>query len=135
MQDSRRAEESAPNAPVSVFKRSWPPPVPERGLVATIGSTIKLIHMYASPWAERVRWALTFKGVPYEKQNYQPRVGEEAVKKLTGQAQVPVLLVNGTVISDSTARAADSGSGVCTNLCLVRRDVPEVPGGGSEAIA
>ena len=26
------------------------------------------------------------------------RVDEEAVKKLTGQAQVPVLLVNGTVI-------------------------------------
>ena len=66
-------------------------------------STIKLIHMYASPWAERVRWALTFKGVPYEKQNYQPGVDEEAVKKLTGQAQVPVLLVNGTVIPDSTA--------------------------------
>ena len=36
-------------------------------------STIKLIQMYASPWAERVRWALNFKGVPYEKQNYQPR--------------------------------------------------------------
>ena len=66
-------------------------------------STIKLIHMYASPWAERVRWALTFKGVPYEKQDYRPGVDEEAVKKLTGQAQVPVLLVNGTVIPDSTA--------------------------------
>jgi glutathione S-transferase len=66
-------------------------------------STIKLIHMYASPWAERVRWALNYKGVPYEKQNYQPGVDEEAVKKLTGQAQVPVLLVNGKVIPDSTA--------------------------------
>jgi glutathione S-transferase len=66
-------------------------------------STIKLIHMYASPWAERVRWALTYKGVPYEKQNYQPGVDEEAVKKLTGQAQVPVLVVNGKVIPDSTA--------------------------------
>ena len=66
-------------------------------------STIKLIQMYASPWAERVRWALIFKGVPYEKQNYQPGVDEEAVKKLTGQAQVPVLVVNGTVIPDSTA--------------------------------
>jgi glutathione S-transferase len=66
-------------------------------------STIKLIQMYASPWAERVRWALNYKGVPYEKQDYQPGVDEEAVKKLTGQAQVPVLLVNGTVIPDSTA--------------------------------
>jgi len=66
-------------------------------------STIKLIQMYASPWAERVRWALNYKGVPYEKQDYQPGVDEEAIKKLTGQAQVPVLLVNGTVIPDSTA--------------------------------
>jgi glutathione S-transferase len=66
-------------------------------------STIKLIQMYASPWAERVRWALNYKGVPYEKQNYQPGVDEEAVKKLTGQAQVPVLVVNGKVIPDSTA--------------------------------
>ena len=66
-------------------------------------STIKLIQMYASPWAERVRWALNYKGVPYEKQNYQPGVDEEAVKKLTGQAQFPVLLFNGTVIPDSTA--------------------------------
>jgi glutathione S-transferase len=66
-------------------------------------SAIKLIQMYASPWAERVRWALNYKGVQYEKQDYQPGVDEEAVKKLTGQAQVPVLLVNGTVIPDSTA--------------------------------
>jgi glutathione S-transferase len=66
-------------------------------------STTKLIQMYASPWAERVRWALNYKGVPYEKQSYQPGVDEEAVKKLTGQAQVPVLLVNGSVIPDSTA--------------------------------
>src|SRR5262249_28663544 len=66
-------------------------------------NTIKLLNMYASPWAERVRWALTFKGVPYEKQEYRPGVDEEAVKKLTGQAQVPVLLINGRVIPDSTA--------------------------------
>jgi glutathione S-transferase len=66
-------------------------------------STIKLIQMYASPWAERVRWALNYKGVPYEKQDYQPGVDEEKVKKLTGQAQVPVLLANGKVIPDSTA--------------------------------
>jgi glutathione S-transferase len=65
--------------------------------------TMKLIQMYASPWAERVRWALNFKGLPYEKQDYQPGVDEEAVKKLTGQAQVPVLLVDGTAIPDSTA--------------------------------
>jgi glutathione S-transferase len=59
--------------------------------------------MYASPWAERVRWALNYKGVPYEKENYQPGVDEEKIKKLTGQAQVPVLMVDGTAIPDSTA--------------------------------
>jgi glutathione S-transferase len=66
-------------------------------------STIKLFHMYASPWAERVRWALNYKGMPYEKENYQPGVDEEKIKKLTGQAQVPVLMVDATAIPDSTA--------------------------------
>src|SRR5712671_586783 len=66
-------------------------------------STTKLITMYLSPWSERVRWALAFKGLPYEKQNYEPGVDEEQVKKLTGQAMVPVLITDGKVIPDSTA--------------------------------
>jgi glutathione S-transferase len=66
-------------------------------------SSVKLFHMYASPWAERVRWALNYKGVPYEKEDYRPGVDEEKIKKLTGQAQVPVLMVDGTAIPDSTA--------------------------------
>src|SRR5258708_37998693 len=65
-------------------------------------STTKLITMYLSPWSERVRWALAFKGLPYEKQNYQPGVDEEQVKNLTGQALVPVLITDGKVIPDST---------------------------------
>jgi glutathione S-transferase len=64
--------------------------------------TIKLILLYTSPYSERVRWAFTFKGVPYEKKDYQPGVDEEEVKKLTGQAQVPVMLINGEIIPDST---------------------------------
>jgi len=66
-------------------------------------STPKLITMYGSPWSERVRWALAFKGLPYEKENYEPGVDEEKIKKLTGQAMVPVLLTDGQVIPDSTA--------------------------------
>jgi glutathione S-transferase len=66
-------------------------------------STTKLITMYGSPWSERVRWALAFKGLPYEKQNYEPGVDEEQIKKLTGQAMVPVLITDGKVIPDSTA--------------------------------
>ncbi len=66
-------------------------------------STLRLIQVYYSPWSERARWGFEFKGVPYERQDYQVGAGEEELKKLTGQAQVPVLLVNGTVIPDSTA--------------------------------
>jgi len=66
-------------------------------------SKTKLITMYLSPWSERVRWALAFKHLPYEKQNYQPGVDEEELKKLTGQNQVPVLVTDGKVIPDSTA--------------------------------
>ena len=65
-------------------------------------SRVQLLDMYASPWCERVRWSFKFKDVPLEKQTYQPGpVDEEKVKKLTGQAQVPVLLVNGKAIPDS----------------------------------
>ena len=66
-------------------------------------STTKLITMYLSPWSERVRWALKFKGVAYEKENYEPGVDEEKIKKLTGQNMVPVLLADGKVIPDSSA--------------------------------
>ncbi|MGE0822790.1 MAG: glutathione S-transferase family protein [Candidatus Binatia bacterium] len=66
-------------------------------------STLKLIQLYQSPWSERVRWGLAFKGVSYEKEEYQIGAGEENLKKQTGQAQVPVLLADGKVIPDSTA--------------------------------
>jgi glutathione S-transferase len=66
-------------------------------------STPRLIQIYQSPWSERARWGFEFKGVPYEKKDYQVGAGEEELKKLTGQAQVPVLVLNGTVIPDSTA--------------------------------
>lgn len=65
--------------------------------------TAKLITMYGSPWSERVRWAFAFKRLPYEKQNYEPGVDEAAVKKLTGQAMVPVLVTGDKVIPDSSA--------------------------------
>jgi glutathione S-transferase len=63
----------------------------------------KLIQLYQSPWSERARWGFEFKGVLYEKEDYQIAAGEEALKKLTGQAQVPVLLIDDKVIPDSTA--------------------------------
>jgi len=65
-------------------------------------STAKLIQLYQSPWSERARWGFEYKHVPYEKEDYQIGVGEEALKKQTGQAQVPVLIVDGKIIPDST---------------------------------
>ena len=65
--------------------------------------SIKLMTMYGSPWSERVRWALAFKGLPYEKENYEPGIDEEKIKKLTGQAMVPVLIADDKVIPDSSA--------------------------------
>lgn len=66
-------------------------------------SAAKLIQLYQSPWSERARWGFEFKAVPYEKEDYQIGAGEEALKEKTGQAQVPVLLVDGNIIPDSTA--------------------------------
>jgi len=66
-------------------------------------SKVKLIQLYPSPWSERARWGFAFKNVPYEKEDYQIGAGEEELKKTTGQAQVPVLLVDGKIIPDSTA--------------------------------
>jgi glutathione S-transferase len=66
-------------------------------------STTKLITMYGSPWSERARWALAFKGLPYEKEKYEAGVDEEKIKKLTGQATVPVLIADGKIIPDSSA--------------------------------
>ncbi len=47
--------------------------------------TSKLITMYGSPWSERVRWAFAFKSLSYEKENYQPGIDEEKIKKLTAK--------------------------------------------------
>src|ERR1700693_6075891 len=66
-------------------------------------ATTKLITMYGSPWSERVRWAFAFKRLPYEKQNYVAGVDEAAVKELTGQAMVPVLITGDKMTRDSSA--------------------------------
>ena len=36
-------------------------------------STTKLITMYGSPWSERVRWALKFKGLAYGEREARSR--------------------------------------------------------------
>jgi glutathione S-transferase len=64
---------------------------------------VEIVELYPSPWSERLRWALEHKGVPYARREYQPLAGEEQLKRTTGHATVPVLLVDGDVVGDSDA--------------------------------
>jgi glutathione S-transferase len=64
---------------------------------------LELIELYPSPWSERVRWALEWKGLAYRRRAYQPLAGEEELRRTTGLETVPVLLVEGDVVGDSNA--------------------------------
>jgi glutathione S-transferase len=66
-------------------------------------SKLEMIQLYPSPWSERVRWGFDFKGVTYERVEYVIGEGEAELKRRTGQAQVPVLFVDGHTIAGSTA--------------------------------
>ncbi len=64
---------------------------------------LELIELYPSPWSERLRWVLDAKGVPYARRAYQPLADEPELRRTTGIATAPVLLVDGDVIGDSDA--------------------------------
>jgi glutathione S-transferase len=67
---------------------------------------IELLQFRYSIYNEKVRWALDWKGVPHLRHNLIPGPHAPAVKRLTGQTQVPVLRVGGSVIHGS-ARIID----------------------------
>lgn len=60
-----------------------------------------------SPWSERARWALEAAGVEYERRNYQPILGEIALRRLRkdGRGSVPVLVAGTEVIGESAGIA------------------------------
>jgi glutathione S-transferase len=64
---------------------------------------LELIELHPSPWSERVRWALEWKGVDYARRPFVPIAGEEELRRTTGLSTVPVLLAGGEVIGDSDA--------------------------------
>jgi len=64
---------------------------------------LELLELYVSPWSERMRWVLDFKGLPYRRRNYQPIADEAELRRTTGMATAPVLFADGEVIGDSDA--------------------------------
>jgi len=66
-------------------------------------SRLALLELYASPFSERVRWALDAAGVAYERRAYAPIAGEEELVRTTGHRTVPILFCDGEVVGDSHA--------------------------------
>jgi glutathione S-transferase len=63
---------------------------------------IRLYNLGPSPNSTKVRYALGFKGIPYETIHVDPQ-DREAVVKISGQPLTPVLTHGDTVIFDSSA--------------------------------
>lgn len=66
---------------------------------------LELYQFEASAFAEKIRFILDYKQLPYRKVEVTPGVGQVDVFRLSGQRQVPVLKDNNTVVADSTAIA------------------------------
>ncbi len=66
-----------------------------------------VLHMFpASHYNEKARWALDWKGLPHERVSYLPGPHMPLIKRLSGQTQTPVLVMNGRAIAGS-ARIID----------------------------
>jgi glutathione S-transferase len=66
---------------------------------------LELYQFEASTFAEKIRFILDYKQLPYKKVEVTPGVGQVDVFRLSGQRQVPVLKDNETVMADSTTIA------------------------------
>lgn len=66
---------------------------------------LELYQFELSPYSEKVRLILDFKGLEYRKQEVTPGIGQFEVFRMSGQRQVPVLKDGGETIADSTAIA------------------------------
>jgi glutathione S-transferase len=62
-----------------------------------------LWHFTFSHFAEKVRWALDWKGIPHVRRALIPGAHYARVWWLSGQATIPVLRLDGRVVPDSTA--------------------------------
>ena len=72
-----------------------------------MSSSDLVLHMFpASHYNEKARWALDWKALPHTRIPYLPGPHMLAIKRLSGQAQTPVLVMKGRAIAGS-ARIID----------------------------
>ncbi len=62
----------------------------------------ELIQFRYSHFNEKVRWALDYKGIVHKRRTVYPGLQAARVRRISGQRKVPVLLMDGKVIYDST---------------------------------
>lgn len=62
---------------------------------------LKLYQFPISHYSEKVRWALAYKEIPYEKVNLIPGPHMKVMVKLTGRSSVPAISDQGSIIFES----------------------------------
>jgi glutathione S-transferase len=62
----------------------------------------ELLYFRWSHYNEKARWALEYKGVPHVRRTLLPGKHREAAQRLTGQTALPILILHGNAIKDST---------------------------------
>src|SRR3954449_2608052 len=69
---------------------------------AKAGSPPVLWHLKVSNYNEKVRWALDHKGVAHRRRAAVPGAHRAGAARLTGGSTMPVLVLDGEAIGDST---------------------------------
>jgi glutathione S-transferase len=67
----------------------------------------RLLHFRVSHYNEKVRWALDFKGWPHLRQAFVPGFHIPPVRLRTGQNQLPVLVLDGAILTGSSLILAE----------------------------
>jgi glutathione S-transferase len=83
-----------------------------------------LWHLKVSPYNEKARWALDFKGLPHVRRAVTPIRHDRLARKLSGGDTLPVVVIGDDGIGDSTR--------IIERLELLRPDPPLYPGDPAE---